>query len=67
MKVLIIVIVFIALILFSATLQPKAHQTFRWKQFEELNPGKTLDKDDKVIKKEHGNQHWWYSTRTWCR
>ena len=57
MKVLIIILVFIALILFSAALQPKVHQTFRRKQFEELNPGKTLDKNGKVIKKEYGNQH----------
>ena len=51
MKVLIITIVFIALILFSAAIQPKVHQTFRRQQFEELNPGKTLDKDGNVIKK----------------
>lgn len=57
MKVLIIVIAFIALILFSAAIQPKVHQAFRRKQFEELNPGKTLDKDGNVIKKEYGNQH----------
>lgn len=51
MKVLIIVIGFIVLILFSAAIQPKVHQTFRRQQFEELNPGKTLDKDGNVIKK----------------
>ena len=51
MKVLIITIVFIALILFSAAIQSKVHQTFRRQQFEELNPGKTLDKNGNVIKK----------------